>query len=98
MIILRRNFLTGFILVSLFACKTLVNKPADVAKILAEGQWVDLSYDFSGETIYWPNNPTGFELDTQANGITPGGYYYSSNAFCAPEHGGTHLDAPVHFA
>ena len=83
---------------SLLACTTSVNKPVDVAKIFAEGQWVDLTYDFSGESIYWPNNPTGFQLDTQANGITPGGYYYSSNAFCAPEHGGTHLDAPVHFA
>lgn len=30
--------------------------------------------------------------------MTPGGYYYSSNAFSAPEHGGTHLDAPVHFS
>jgi kynurenine formamidase len=67
-------------------------------KIFGEGQWVDLTYSFSGETIYWPNNPNGFQLDTQANGMTPGGYYYSSNAFCAPEHGGTHLDAPVHFA
>ena len=26
------------------------------------------------------------------------GFFYASNAFCAPEHGGTHLDAPVHFA
>lgn len=48
--------------------------------------------------MYWPNNPTGFKLDTQFNGITPAGFYYSSNQFFAPEHGGTHLDAPVHFA
>src|SRR4030095_3111402 len=46
----------------------------------------------------WPNNPTGFKLDTQMNGVTPAGVYYSSNTFSAPEHGGTHLDAPVHFA
>src|SRR6187455_2640608 len=65
---------------------------------LAKGKWIDLSYDFSEKTIYWPNNPTGFKLDTQVNGITPAGFYYSSNAFSAPEHGGTHLDAPVHFA
>lgn len=61
-------------------------------------KWIDLTYAFSDSTLYWPNNPTGFKLDTQANGVTPGGYYYSSNAFSAPEHGGTHLDAPVHFA
>src|SRR6186713_2854770 len=65
---------------------------------LAKGKWIDLSYDFSEKTIYWPNNPTGFKLDTQFNGVTPAGFYYSSNAFSSPEHGGTHLDAPVHFA
>jgi kynurenine formamidase len=62
------------------------------------GTWIDLTYSFSDSTLYWPNNPTGFVLDTQAVGMTPGGYYYSSNAFTAPEHGGTHLDAPIHFA
>ena len=30
--------------------------------------------------------------------MTPGGYYYASNNFFTSEHGGTHLDAPVHFA
>lgn len=64
----------------------------------ANGKWVDLTYAFSDSTLYWPNNPTGFALDTQSNGNTPAGYFYSSYAFCAPEHGGTHLDAPVHFA
>jgi kynurenine formamidase len=29
--------------------------------------------------------------------MTPGGWFYSSNRLCTPEHGGTHLDAPVHF-
>src|SRR5215467_15033551 len=66
----------------------------DVAKFLSSGKWIDLSYSFNSKTVYWPNNPTGFKLDTQVNGITPTGYYYSSNAFSAPEHGGTHLDAP----
>lgn len=71
---------------------------ATLQQHLASGQWIDLSYDFSDKTLYWPNNPTGFKLDTQFNGNTPAGYYYSSNAFFTPEHGGTHLDAPVHFA
>ena len=70
----------------------------DVTKLLSEGRWIDLSYSFSDSTLYWPNNPTGFQLDIQSNGITPAGFFYSSNAFCTPEHGGTHLDAPVHFA
>lgn len=79
-------------------CQLPEKKQADLSEILASGRWIDLSYDFSKETIYWPNNPTGFVLDTQFNGITPGGYYYASNTFCSPEHGGTHIDAPVHFA
>ncbi|MEO5946275.1 MAG: cyclase family protein [Chitinophagaceae bacterium] len=74
------------------------SKKITLPELLATGKWIDLSYDFSEETIYWPNNPTGFKLDTQFNGMTPAGFYYSSNAFFTPEHGGTHLDAPVHFA
>jgi len=65
---------------------------------LDEGKWIELSYPFSNETLYWPNNPTGFVMDTLFQGKSAGGFYYSSFAFCAPEHGGTHLDAPVHFA
>ena len=30
--------------------------------------------------------------------IPPGGYYYASNRVEMPEHGGTHIDAPVHFS
>lgn len=69
-----------------------------LSQAIAEGRWIDLSYDLSAQTLYWPNNPTNFKLDTTAEGITPGGFYYSTNAFSAPEHGGTHLDAPIHFA
>jgi kynurenine formamidase len=40
---------------------------------------------------------TTFKLDSLSYGPTPGGWFYSSFAFSAPEHGGTHLDAPIHF-
>lgn len=70
----------------------------NLSQTIAEGKWIDLSYDLSPQTLYWPNNPTNFKLDTTAEGITPGGFYYATNAFSAPEHGGTHLDAPIHFA
>ena len=65
---------------------------------LGNWTWIDLTYPFSAKTLYWPNNPTGFELQTQFEGHTDGGFFYSSYSFCAPEHGGTHLDAPIHFA
>lgn len=58
---------------------------------------VDLTHPFDSETIYWPTSPTKFELTTLTSGQTPGGWFYSANSFCAPEHGGTHLDAPIHF-
>jgi len=56
-----------------------------------------LSYDFSDQTIYWVESD-GFKKETVAEGQTDKGYYYSAYKFCAPEHGGTHLDAPRHFA
>ncbi len=58
---------------------------------------VDLTHAFSPETLYWPTSPSGFELKELAYGPTPGGWFYSSYAFASPEHGGTHLDAPIHF-
>jgi len=64
---------------------------------LSQAQWIDLTYPFSEKTLYWPNNPKGFTKDTLFEGMTTKGYYYSSYGFYAPEHGGTHLDAPVHF-
>ena len=82
----------------LFVSCSNPQKTPSIEKVLSEGKWIDLSYSFSDSTLYWPNNPTGFKLDTQMNGITPAGFYYSSNAYSAPEHGGTHLDAPIHFA
>jgi hypothetical protein len=65
---------------------------------LEHGTLVDLTYPFDEHTLYWPNSPSAFELKQLAHGVTPGGYFYASNLFTAPEHGGTHLDAPIHFA
>lgn len=59
---------------------------------------IDLSHPYDEETIYWPTSPSAFQLNTLAHGETPGGYFYSANSFCTPEHGGTHMDAPIHFA
>ncbi len=59
---------------------------------------LDLTYPFDENTVYWPTSPFGFELSELAYGDTGAGFFYSSNAFKAPEHGGTHIDAPIHFA
>ncbi len=64
---------------------------------LPAGKWVDLTHDFSSDTVYWPTGE-GFKLETVFNGITDKGYYYAANKYTAEEHGGTHIDAPRHFA
>jgi kynurenine formamidase len=58
---------------------------------------VDLSHPFNERTIYWPTAER-FTLTQVAEGETEGGWYYAANNFAAAEHGGTHLDAPIHFA
>jgi len=86
-----------FLFVMLFVFISCSEKDGSIAEKLSDGKWIDLSYDFSDKTIYWPT-ANGFKLDTAFNGTTPGGFYYSAYNYCAAEHGGTHLDAPVHFA
>jgi kynurenine formamidase len=61
------------------------------------GDIVDLSHAYNQQTVFWPTAES-FKLEKVADGITPGGYYYAANNFCTSEHGGTHLDAPIHFA
>jgi kynurenine formamidase len=58
---------------------------------------VDLTHSFGPETIYWPT-AEGFVLEADFEGYTDAGFYYAAHSFRAAEHGGTHLDAPVHFA
>ena len=77
----------------LVAC-LLVSSGADAAPL--GGRIVDLTHPFDEHTIYWPTE-AGFALTTEHAGVTDKGYFYASNAFAAPEHGGTHVDAPLHF-
>ncbi|HKE82847.1 MAG TPA: cyclase family protein [Vicinamibacterales bacterium] len=67
------------------------------AVVFPRGELVDLSHSYDAQTIYWPT-AEGFQLRRDADGITPGGYYYAANSFFTSEHGGTHIDAPIHFA
>lgn len=61
------------------------------------GEVVDLTHPFDDQTIYWPTAKR-FELQAVARGRTDAGFWYEANQFCAAEHGGTHIDAPCHFA
>jgi kynurenine formamidase len=76
------------------ACSNAGDRPAiDLTRL----QMVDLTHPLDSTTLYWPTAPSQFRLERLAFGPTPGGFFYAANAFATPEHGGTHLDAPIHF-
>ena len=85
-------------LISVFVAAACAADGAEIDRLfLSSNAWIDLTHSFDSETIYWPT-ADAFRLETVADGITDGGYYYAAYNFAAAEHGGTHLDAPVHFA
>lgn len=59
---------------------------------------VDLTHVFDEHTLYWPTSKSSFTLTPVSRGKTDAGYFYAANTFCEPEHGGTHMDAPIHFS
>ncbi len=73
------------------------SREAAVATHWSAGTLVDLTHSFDSATIYWPTEE-GFILQKTFEGETENGFFYEANSFCSAEHGGTHLDAPVHFA
>ncbi len=81
----------GFLALALLVCACAA--PAG----LPRGRWVDLTHGFGPDTIYWPTSGD-FELTVLSAERTPAGYWYAANRFCTAEHGGTHVDAPIHFA
>lgn len=61
------------------------------------GKVVDLSHTYDSDTVFWPT-AEDFHLEKDFEGMTEKGYFYAANKFSAAEHGGTHIDAPIHFA
>ena len=88
---LPRAFLPFLALSFLTACRT-----AAPASDWPPGPVVDLSHAYDDKTVFWPTADE-FALKKVSEGITPQGYYYAANVFCTAEHGGTHIDSPVHF-
>ncbi|HVT43264.1 MAG TPA: cyclase family protein [Thermoanaerobaculia bacterium] len=81
------------------ACQATSSSSARHGSIdLTRARLIDLTHSLDEKTIFWPTSDTAFNLEVLSFGTTPGGWFYASNAFCTPEHGGTHLDAPIHFA
>lgn len=82
---------------SLLSCAWLL-ACQPVANDLTASRIVDMSHAYGADTIFWPTDLQGFVLENLADGMTEQGYYYAANRFSAAEHGGTHIDAPIHFA
>ena len=70
---------------------------SELARLIADARIVDLSHAYDDKTIYWPTQ-SDFVFERGHNGMTDKGFYYAANSFSSPEHGGTHIDAPIHFA
>ncbi len=96
-----KSIFSYVLLLSFIACNTN-HQPIAVEKKtnelpIKEKQLIDLSHTYSDKTVYWVTAKE-FKLDTVFKGETDKGYFYSANNFSTAEHGGTHIDAPIHFA
>lgn len=84
-------------LLAITACDNPTTQTRQTDSVVVKKRYVDLSHTFSEETIYWVTAKE-FELDAVFAGKTDKGFYYAANNFSTAEHGGTHLDAPIHFS
>jgi kynurenine formamidase len=88
----------GALVALVLAAGTFFGAPVAVwAAAAPAAEWIDLTHPLSADSVFWPT-ASPFVLTTDAEGYTEGGYFYSAYSFAASEHGGTHIDAPVHFA
>jgi kynurenine formamidase len=86
--------ITVTILLLAVSCRT--SPPAKAVQTIDPAKLVDLSYSFDERTIYWPN-AAGFRHRKDTWAVTSGGYWYAAGEFTSAEHGGTHVDSPIHF-
>lgn len=104
-----RRIAAGITTLIAVGCQPSANEPpaaagdgasAAIASVFdgSRGRWVDLTHAFSQSSVFWPTDTLGFQLEELAYGPTDGGWFYASYRYSGAEHGGTHLDAPIHFA
>lgn len=93
-----RRLSGGFVVLGLLGSTgCLAGHPQPDALLREQPRLIDLTHSFGADTIVWPTEQD-FRLIVQHAGETAGGYYYASNRLEMAEHGGTHMDAPIHFA
>jgi kynurenine formamidase len=91
-----RSFLAEkwIILVFVFSAVATVSSGQEIK---TKGKILEMTYPYEESTIYWPTAKP-FHLEKLSWAVSPGGWWYASNEYSASEHGGTHADAPIHFA
>ena len=99
------TILVSLTLLSLVGCSApnpgvtdTTEAPSALGFDLTTAEPVDLTWPLGENTLYWPTSPTEFDLEELSFGVTEAGFFYAANQFSTPEHGGTHLDAPIHSA
>ena len=95
-----RRLVTAVLLIAALGTSTTAAGAAEAPRPpldLARARVVDLTHSLDERTLFWPTETRPFALERVAWGETPAGFFYAANRFCTPEHGGTHLDAPIHF-
>jgi len=90
-----RFVVAGTLVLAASACTS--STEVTPARTTHADRYVDLTHDLAADSIFWPTGET-FRLEKVADGVTDKGYYYASNNYSGNEHGGTHIDAPIHFA
>src|SRR5580765_7653854 len=86
-----------FLLLLLCVPDACAAPPQPATAAFPQGTIVDLSHSYGEDTIFWPTAER-FKMTVVNDGVTPAGFYYAANNFSTAEHGGTHVDAPSHFA
>ena len=77
-------------------CLVLLWQSIPASAGIDETKLIDLTYALDDQTVFWPTNKP-FRWEKAAWGTTAKGYWYASGDFSMSEHGGTHIDAPIHF-
>ena len=83
-------------IVLMFALLICACSPQNHGVDLSKGAWFDLGHDFGEDTVYWVNAEP-FKREG-SGAMTEKGFFYAAGNYSAAEHGGTHIDAPIHFA
>lgn len=92
----------AFTLLTVLSACSVEIEPASQVGSRPDAPWenydlVDLTHSLGPDSLYWPNG-SQFEYERQIWGYGDDGKWYAMGYFATPEHLGTHLDAPIHFA